>query len=126
LEEIGRVLKTDGVLVFSEPSDDSPIVRRVRRRMYKKSDRFDEGDRAFLTRELKPALEAAGYRAAKIKRFGFLSYIFAGFPDHFSLLARVPGNRAITRVLIILDRLLSHLPLINRQSLHIIIQAKKI
>jgi len=126
LTEINRVLKSDGMLIFSEPSNDSLIVRLARKKMYSKSDKFSEDDVAFLSRELVTTLKKTGYQISHIEWFGFLSYVFAGFPDHFSLLAKIPGNVILTKIFIAIDKILSRTPLLNRQSLHIIILATKI
>ena len=126
LIELNRILRKGGILIFSEPSNDSFIVRTARKIMYKRSDKFSEDDVAFLSRDLFTAIRNSGFELAEAKRFGFFSYVFAGFPDHFALLAKVPGNEAITRTLISMDQILSHIPLINRQSLHIIMAVRKV
>ncbi len=123
--ELHRLLKTGGSLIFSEPSNDSLIVKFARKIMYKKSDKFSEDDVAFHSRELKKILNKNGYQIYKLKRFGFFSYVFAGFPDHFALLSKIPGNVIIVKILILIDKILSILPILNHQSLHIIIYAKK-
>lgn len=125
LTEINRVLNAEGTLLFSEPSNDSIFVRLARKKMYKESDKFDEDDVGFFSHELKTKLANTNYKLVKIKRFGFLAYIFAGFPDHFSFLAKIPGNKIITSFFIFIDKILSHIPFINRQSLHIIMVANK-
>lgn len=126
LDEIYRVLSPEGVLVLSEPSNDSFIVKTVRKIMYKRSDKFYEQDEGYISEEIIECLMKHRFRIKRIKRFGFLSYLFAGFPDHFCPLDKIPFNQAITRLLIITDKILSKIPLINRQSLHIIIKAKKL
>ena len=83
--EIHRVLKDKGALVLSEPSNDSLVVRLARKIMYKRSNKFDEADVAFLEGQLKRTLEECGFRVKKAKRFGFTAYALAGFPDHLPL-----------------------------------------
>lgn len=56
-----RVLKARGILVFSEPSDDSLVVQLARKRMYRKSDKFDEDDVAFLSHDLEIEITNTGY-----------------------------------------------------------------
>lgn len=124
--ESNRILKKGGILIFSEPSNDSMIVQMARKKMYKESDKFSEDDIAFHSDELQDEIKNAGFELAKIIRFGFLSYVFAGFPDHFDLLSKIPGNKTITRLFILMDKILTHIPVINRQSLHIIMLARKV
>ena len=125
LLEIKRILKDDGALVFSEPSNDNYLIRVSRFLMYKLSSRFDEKDVAFITSELTQRLEQLAFRIEVIKRFGFLSYLFSGFPDHLPLMIYIPFNVRITKLLILIDKLLAKIPLIKNQSFHIIIRIKK-
>ena len=125
LKEVHRVLKEGGYLVLSEPSNDSMLVRIVRTIMYKRLDNFDENDRGFRSRELFDLLQAHNFVLKRVKRFGFLSYIFAGFPDILPVLQYLPLNSLITRLLISVDSFLATVPGIRGQSLQIIIKAHK-
>jgi SAM-dependent methyltransferase len=120
LDEIRRVLKPQGVLVISEPSNDSTLVRLARLIMYKKSDKFEEDDKGFRSKELIKKLAEKGFNVKKVKHFGFLSYVFAGFPDIIGIMKYMPFNKLLTHILILIDRLLSRIPVIKSQSLHII------
>ena len=126
LDEICRVLSPEGILVLSEPSNDSFIIRTARRIMYEKSDKFHDRDKGYISEEIIGCLIRHKFRIERTERFGFLSYLFAGFPDHFCPLDKIPFNRAVTRLLIAIDKILSKTPLIKMQSLHIIIKAKKL
>lgn len=125
LKEIHRILKEGGCLIVSEPSNDSVLVRVARTIMYKKLSKFDENDRGFLSEELFGLLKAHDFSLKKVKRFGFLSYTFAGFPDILPILQYLPFNRLITRLLIAVDGFLATFPGIRGQSLHIIAVAQK-
>ncbi len=125
LEEIHRTLKEGGYLVLSEPSNDSILVRIARTTMYKTSDKFDENDKGFHSGELFNLLQAHNFVLKRVKRFGFLSYIFAGFPDILPVLQYLPFNQLITRLLMAVDSSLATIPGIRGQSLHIIIKAQK-
>lgn len=125
LEEISRILKKDGILVFSEPSNDSLPIRLARKIMYKASSRFDEGDEAFLTEDLLKSLSRQGFTAEESSRFGFLSYLFTGYPDHFPVLKFIPFNEALSRLFVQIDKVLSKLPVIKNQSFHLIVRARK-
>lgn len=126
LSEIYRILKTGGTFVLSEPSNDAFLVRKMRKFMYKKSDKFHEEDEGYLTPELLEALKKNRFDVKATRRFGFLAYTLAGFPDHLSILRWVPFNRILTRSLLLIDELLSKIPFLRSQSLHIIMNAKKI
>ncbi len=125
LKEIYRILKEEGYLVLSEPSNDSLLVRLARTTMYNRLDKFDEDDRGFCSAELFDLLQAHNFVSRKVKRFGFLSYIFAGFPDILPVLQYLPFNQLITRLLIAVDSFLATIPGIREQSLQIIIKAQK-
>jgi len=126
LNEVYRILKKDGVFVFSEPCNDSFIVRLARKIMYKRSKSFDEDDKAFLQSELETIINEEGsFTTEQIERFGFVAYALAGFPDHISILEHLPFNQTITRILIVIDRILAGTPFIKKQSLHIIVKLRK-
>ncbi len=127
LNEVHRILTKNGLFVFSEPCNDSVIIRLARKIMYKKSKRFDKDDRAFLQNELEKIIDKNGkFTIEKIERFGFLAYIMAGFPDHISILKFIPFNQIITSVLISIDKILSQIPFIKKHSLHLIMKLRKI
>jgi|TARA_B100001964_G_scaffold244652_1_gene327130 ubiquinone/menaquinone biosynthesis C-methylase UbiE len=125
LLEIKRVLKTNGVFVFSEPSNDNFLIRLSRFMMYRVSSRFDERDVAFVTIELVQRLEQLGFSVEFVKQFGFLSYLFCGFPDHFPLMVYVPFSDQVARLLILLDKLFVRVPILRNQSFHVIIKVTK-
>lgn len=126
LLEIRRILKKDGVFVFSEPSNDNYLIRLTRFLMYRLSTRFDEKDKAFITDKLKQRLIQLGFHVDTVKRFGYLSYLFSGFPDHFPIMKYIPFSVSITRFLIFIDKLLAKVPVIKNQSFHAIFKTKKV
>ncbi len=123
--EIHRVLKTGGVLVFSEPSNDSILNRLARKVMYRASREFHEEDEGFRRREITPLLEELGFTIEVSRGFGFMAYTFAGFPDKLPLLKYVPGNCTITRWLMKLDAVLEHSPLVADMALHWQLRGRK-
>ena len=124
--EIARVLKPGGRLAFSEPSNDSPINRLARRRMYAGSDEFHAEDEGFRRREIIPLLEQAGFTVERSRGFGFLAYTLCGFPDKLAILSRVPANRIVAHALILADRILEAMPLVGRFALHWQVCARKL
>lgn len=125
LEEIVRVLKPGGRFITSEPSRDSAIIRTARSLLYRTSDHFLEEDEGYFWRELRDALQAAGFEIAQFRRFGFFAYLFAGFPDIFKLPAKLPCNVPLTRAFIQVDRILAKIPLLNAQAFHLTVLARK-
>lgn len=123
--EVARVLKSGGCLIFSEPSDDSIVNRWARRLMYARSKEFHEEDEGFQRRKIVPLLEAGGFVIEYSRGFGFLGYVFAGFPDKLSILKKVPGSSSITRLLIAVDNVLEMLPYVNSLALHWLVRARK-
>ena len=125
LKEIRRILKRGGQSVISEPSNDSIIVRMARSILYRKNRHFDVEDEGFRSQQIYSLMKAAGFEVLGLYRFGFFSYTFAGFPDILPFMKFVPFNSALTRILIVVDRVLARTPIIGTLSLHLIIQAWK-
>ncbi len=124
-QEIVRVLKPGGYLIFSEPSNDSPINRLGRRLMYRHSDEFHEEDEGFRRRDIQGLLSNLGLKLDYSRGFGFLAYTLAGFPDKLSVLGKLPGNCLIARLLISIDNMLQSLPIVHRLALHWMATARK-
>ena len=123
--EIFRLLKEDGCLVFSEPSNDSIINYLARKIMYRKSEEFHEEDEGFRRKEIVPMLEEVGFRIEASRGFGFAAYTLAGFPDKINILGKIPGRCLITRLLILVDRFFESIPFINQLALHWQVRARK-
>jgi SAM-dependent methyltransferase len=124
-EEIVRVLKPGGYLIFSEPSNDSPLNRLGRRLMYRHSDEFHEADEGFRRRDIQKILFSLSLEMDYSRGFGFLAYALAGFPDKLSILGKLPGNCLITRLLIGIDSALQALPIVHLLALHWMARARK-
>jgi ubiquinone/menaquinone biosynthesis C-methylase UbiE len=125
LQETGRVLKSGGELIFSEPSNDSILNRLARRIMYRHRDDFHEGDEGLRRQPVLRVLSSLGLKVDYSRGFGFLAYTLAGFPDKIGLLGAVPGNRFLTRLLIGVDSVLKSLPIIHRLALQWMVRARK-
>jgi hypothetical protein len=92
------------VFVMSEPCNDNFLIRWARYLLYRFSPHFDLGDQGFEKEQLKELCERAGFEVVGSRRYGVFAYLFGGFPDHFGVLRLVPGNAAILRGMIKLDR----------------------
>jgi SAM-dependent methyltransferase len=120
-----RTLEPGGALVMSEPCNDNPLIRCARWVLYRKSPHFDPGDQGFTRKGIVELCERAGFEVVRVGKYGFLAYVFAGFPDHLGLLKHVPGNAWITRALIRLDRLVCALPLLSLLGFHVVVVARR-
>ncbi|MDP6991049.1 MAG: class I SAM-dependent methyltransferase [Planctomycetota bacterium] len=118
------VLADRGVLIMSEPCNDNPFIRLARAVLYRKSPHFDVGDQGFTKKGIVGLCERAGFEVTRVKKYGFLAYVFAGFPDHLGVLRFVPGSALLTRLFIAVDRVLCALPLIGLLGFHIVVVAR--
>ena len=100
LRNCREALTPEGVLIMSEPCNDNPLIRLSRRVLYRKSPHFDEGDQGFTKKGIVSLCEQAGFEILKVRKYGILAYVFAGFPDHLGVLRHVPGNAWLTRAFI--------------------------
>lgn len=120
IEEIHRVLQRGGRFIISEPCDQNPLIRGIRRIMYALSSEFDQDDRGFTRPQLLNHLTQAGFNLVGLVDFGFTAYAFAGFPDKLPLLTRVPKAQQLVQCLIALDKKLSGIPGLRRLALNVI------
>jgi len=116
-----EVLRPGGRLVMSEPCNDNPLIRWARALLYRKSPHFDEGDEGFTKKGILRLCEEAGFRVTKVKKYGVLAYVFAGFPDHLGILRYVPGNALLTRLFIAIDRVLCAIPGVSLLGFHVVV-----
>jgi SAM-dependent methyltransferase len=124
LRNCQEALRGGGVLVMSEPCNDNPIIRLARRVLYRKSQHFDEGDEGFTRKGIVSLCEQAGFEVTKVKKYGFLAYTFAGFPDHLGILRYIPGNALLTRLFIGLDRVVCAIPGLSILGFHVVVVAR--
>ena len=121
LSDCRRTLRDGGVLIMSEPCNDNPIIRVARALMYRKSKHFDVGDQGFTRKNIIALSEEAGFKIEKVKKYGILAYVFAGFPDHLGVLRWIPGNAWITRFFLGLDRVLCAIPGLSLLGFHVVV-----
>jgi ubiquinone/menaquinone biosynthesis C-methylase UbiE len=121
LENSRKALSKDGVLVMSEPCNDNPLIRAARWVLYKVSAHFHEDDQGFGKKQIVSLCERAGFDVLLVKKYGVLAYTFAGFPDHLPILRWIPGNAAITSLLIRIDRILCATPGLSLLGFHVVV-----
>jgi len=125
LANCGRTLRAGGVLVMSEPCNDNPLIRCARWVLYRKSPHFDPGDQGFTRAGIVALSRRAGFEVTRVKKYGVLAYVFAGFPDHFGLLRWIPGSAWVTRAFLAIDRFLCAVPVLSLLGFHVIVVGRK-
>ncbi len=113
LQNCRRALSSGGVLIMSEPCNDNPLIRFARYLLYRFSPHFHPDDRGFTKNGLVAVCQRAGFEIVYCGRYGVLAYVFGGFPDHLGVLKHVPGNVAILRAMLAIDRFLCRTPLLR-------------
>ena len=124
LRNCRETLRAEGVLIMSEPCIDNPLIRLARVLLYKKSPHFDEGDQGFTRKGIVGLCEQAGFEVQRVRKYGVLAYVFAGFPDHLGILRWIPGNAWITRAMIRIDQVLCALPVLSLLGFHVVVVAR--
>lgn len=124
LENCRRALTPEGVLILSEPCNDNPLIRLARHLLYRFSPHFDLGDQGFTKNGLVGLCERAGFEVVRAGRYGVFAYVFGGFPDHVGILRFVPGNAALIRAMIRLDRRICRTPLLRLMAFQVTVSAR--
>lgn len=125
LRYCAAILETGGIFVISEPCNDNRLLYGLRRLMYRRSKHFDTGDEGFRTQQLTELFLAAGFDVVEAKRYGVLGYTLSAFPDLVPWMKRVPGNLALTKALVHVDRWICKLPLLRAFAFQIIMVGRK-
>lgn len=128
LKEMRRVLRPGGLVIISEPCDDFILVRKMRELMYSRMDYFDEDEKTFLSADLISALLRSGFHVRSHKRFGFLAYALLGYPDiirQLEFINYLPFSAALSRTLIVIDKLLARTPIVKNCSLVFFVAAER-
>ena len=88
---LSKGLKIGGYLIAFEPTHSNPLIRAIRRWIYKSNPLFDEDtERDFHIRELHDIFRASGLVHCRDLNFGLIAYILFYNPDAFPMLNRGP------------------------------------
>jgi len=127
--EVHRILKPGGVFVWREPVSDFFLWRWLRAVVYRVSPMLDEStERPLLYSETVPPLEKAGMQLSKWRTVGFGGFCVFMNSDVLvvtRLLRFVPGIRAITRLAVRIDDVLSRVPALRHAGLQVVGVARK-
>ena len=125
LKEAFRVLKGGGLIMLSEPNDDSILLRAPRKMANRRIARFGVNHKAFRSKRWLRIIEEIGFSVKHTKYFSFLSQPLCGMSDLIPLLKILPFSRAIAKALVRFDETASKLPFIKKQSFDLFVVARK-
>lgn len=127
IAEVKRVLLPSGRIIVWEPCADFLPVRKLRDRVYKKSDFFDsDHERGLYAEEISIALEKAGFADIKIRHTGNLAYLTL-FNSDISPIARLIGSMPFSttfgKVIIAFEKIWENIPWLNKAAFNVLIEA---
>ncbi|MCD2450819.1 class I SAM-dependent methyltransferase [Methylicorpusculum oleiharenae] len=104
LKNLRNSLLPGGYFLSFEPTHDNWLARRIRQRVYKSNDLFDDDtEQGFEYRDLDRYFKNAGYEKVDEVYPGLIAYIFYYNPDAFPMLN--VGGKYIVKSLFAIDRL---------------------
>lgn len=106
---IKQTIKQGGYFIFSEACNDLWIIRKLREKIYKKLDFFDEEtEKGLITNEVKKILFTSGFKVEKIEKLGHLAYSIVSlvYTVNVDFLNKLTNNRLISSLLIKVDQFL--------------------
>lgn len=122
IQEIKRVLKPGGEVVFAETNKN--FINDLPRRLMKKGEHFSESHQNFRDKQL-ISMISKELKIQKVSYFGYIAYTLLGFPDIMDIYRFVPLKNLFTPLLIFIDKILSNIPFVKKLAFCIIISAKK-
>ncbi|MBW1888441.1 MAG: methyltransferase domain-containing protein [Deltaproteobacteria bacterium] len=125
LKEAYRILKKNGLVMLSEPNDDSILLRLPRKIANRRMARFGKDHKAFKSKRLLKSMAEMGFSIQNTKYFSFLSQPFCGMSDLIPLMKILPFSKTIAGLLVSVDEICSSLPIIKKQSFDLFVSAKK-
>jgi SAM-dependent methyltransferase len=114
LREIGRCMAPGALLLASEPRNDNPLNRAVRRAFYHLHPIPDEDEEdGFTQAEMSALLGGAGLALEQYEPFAYVGYVLVGNTDLVRVFARMERNW-VSSLLIGIDRAWGKVPLLRR------------
>ncbi len=104
LNKLGKSLRPGGFFISFEPTHNNWLTRRVRQRIYKSNELFDDDtEQGFEYVDLESHFKNAGYEKVDQVYPGLLAYVLYYNPDAFPLLN--VGGKFLVKALFAIDRL---------------------
>ena len=125
LKEAYRVLRNGGLIILSEPNDDSILLRVPRKIANRRIARFGSDHKAFRSKKWLKTITEIGFSIQYTKYFSFLSQPFCGMSDVLPVMRILPFSKTIAKFLVAFDEICSRLPIIKRQSFDLFVVAQK-
>lgn len=120
--EIHRVLAPGGQLTLADTN--TSLLSYLPRIIAKHGDHFSEDHENMSRAKIQTILDPY-FTVTHIRYFGYIAYPLVGFPDLVKVFQAVPFKETVYKILMGLDELLAHTPLLKTQSWGIIVKAVK-
>lgn len=117
VKEVHRVLKKDGVAVFSETYA-ALINRKLRKNAYANREKFSEWHKNFEKKELLSIIEPY-FEIYSIENVSYLAYMYEGTNR------KIPCDKYLMKTFLAFDKIISKIPIIKDQSWHIVVKGVK-
>ena len=122
IREMDRVLRPGGEAVFVDTN--SSLISTLPRIVANRGEHFSE-EHKNLNRRMIEALMKPYFDVDDVMYFGYAAYPLLGFPDILPLFKFVPFKRVAEPMLMLIDGILSKLPLVRTQSWGILVKGTK-
>ncbi len=122
IEEISRILTQGGLLTLADTN--TSLLSYLPRIIAKHGEHFSEDHANMSLSKIKMILDPY-FTITDIRYFGYIAYPLIGFPDLVKVFQYFPFKNLSYKLLMGLDELLAHTPLLKTQSWGIIVKAIK-
>ena len=120
--EIGRILTPEGHVTLADTN--TSLLSYVPRIIAKHGEHFSEDHENMSLFKIKKLLDPY-FTITDIKYFGYIAYPLVGFPDLVKVFQYFPFKELSYKLLMDIDEMLTHIPLLKTQSWGIIVKAVK-
>lgn len=122
VSEISRILKPGGYVTLADTN--TSLLSYVPRIIAKKGEHFSEDHENMSLPKIRNILHPY-FIIIDIRYFGYIAYPIVGFPDLVKVFQYFPLKELSYKLLMGIDELLAHTPLLKTQSWGLIVKARK-